>query len=113
MPPESLSFDAAKTIKANRQKQPTIKDLVSGITSGDISALSRAITLVESTNPEHSKKANAVKLILGHYSSRYDDLNLFKEEAETVFDNVILAKEGKVIKLDNKIPHEFIIAYQN
>ena len=60
-----------------------------------------------------AKKANAVKLILGHYSSRYDDLNLFKEEAETVFDNVILAKEGKVIKIDNKIPHEFIIAYQN
>jgi LAO/AO transport system kinase len=59
-PPESLSSDSAKTIKANRQKQPSAEDLVSGITSGDISALSRAITLVESTNTEHIKKANEV-----------------------------------------------------
>jgi LAO/AO transport system kinase len=35
-------------------------DLVSGITSGNITALSRAITLVESTNLEHTKKANDV-----------------------------------------------------
>jgi LAO/AO transport system kinase len=59
-PPKSLSPDVAKTIITNRQKQPSSKDLVSGITSGDISALSRAITLVESTNPEHAKKANEV-----------------------------------------------------
>jgi LAO/AO transport system kinase len=59
-PPESLSYDSAKVIKANRQKQPSVTELVSGITSGDISALSRAITLVESTNTAHTKKANAV-----------------------------------------------------
>jgi LAO/AO transport system kinase len=59
-PPESLNTDSAKTIKANRQKQPSIEDLVSGITSGDISALSRAITLVESTNATHTRKANAI-----------------------------------------------------
>ncbi|BAO74441.1 methylmalonyl Co-A mutase-associated GTPase MeaB [Winogradskyella sp. PG-2] len=59
-PPESLSSDSAKTIKANRQKQPSIEDLVSGITLGNISALSRAITLVESTNQTHTKKANAI-----------------------------------------------------
>ena len=58
--PESLSANSAKTIKTNRQKQPSIEDLVIGITSGDISALSRAITLVESTNPVHTKKANAI-----------------------------------------------------
>ncbi|WP_299123613.1 methylmalonyl Co-A mutase-associated GTPase MeaB [uncultured Winogradskyella sp.] len=59
-PPESLSPDSAKTIKANRKKQPSIEDLVSGITSGDISALSRAITMVESTNLTHTKKANDI-----------------------------------------------------
>ena len=59
-PPESLSSDSAKTIKANRKKQPSTEDLVSGIISGNISALSRAITLVESTNSIHTKKANAI-----------------------------------------------------
>ena len=42
-----------------------------------------------------AKKANAKKLILGHYSSRYKNLELFKEEASTIFDNVTLAEAGK------------------
>ncbi|WP_439151561.1 methylmalonyl Co-A mutase-associated GTPase MeaB [Winogradskyella sp.] len=58
--PESLSNDSAKNIKAKRQKKPSVEDLVSGITAGDITALSRAITLIESTNPTHTKKANAI-----------------------------------------------------
>ncbi len=60
-----------------------------------------------------AKDANAGQLILGHYSSRYNDLDLFKQEAEKVFKNVILAKEGKVIKIDNKVPDELIFAHQN
>ena len=40
-------------------------------------------------------KANAQQLILGHYSTRYDSINLFKEEAETVFKEVLLADDGK------------------
>jgi ribonuclease Z len=39
--------------------------------------------------------ANVGKLILGHYSSRYEDLNEFKKEASTIFSNTHLAKEGK------------------
>ncbi len=58
--PKSLNAISAKAIKSKRQKQPTIHDLVNGITSGNITALSRAITLVESTNPKHTKKANAI-----------------------------------------------------
>lgn len=45
---------------------------------------------------EIAKQANAKTLILGHYSTRYDDLNLFKEEAQTVFKNVELAQDGDV-----------------
>ena len=56
----SLSSSAAKHIKVKRKNQPSIDDLVSGITSGHITYLSRAITLVESTNLEHTKKANQV-----------------------------------------------------
>ncbi|MFA9191216.1 ribonuclease Z [Flavobacterium sp. FZUC8N2.13] len=42
-----------------------------------------------------AKKAQVGKLILGHYSTRYDAISLFKEEAETVFPNVLLADDGK------------------
>ena len=59
-PPESLSTNVAKAIKANRKNQPSIEELVSGIISGNISALSRAITMVESTNALHTKKAHSI-----------------------------------------------------
>ncbi|MDB9720983.1 methylmalonyl Co-A mutase-associated GTPase MeaB [Winogradskyella sp.] len=59
-PPEMLSANSAKTIRKNRQKQPSVTDLVSGIIAGNITALSRAITLVESTNTAHTQKANAI-----------------------------------------------------
>ncbi|ALJ06687.1 ribonuclease Z [Pseudalgibacter alginicilyticus] len=42
-----------------------------------------------------AKHANAKTLILGHYSSRYDNLEDFRTEAKTVFENVKLAKDGK------------------
>lgn len=40
-------------------------------------------------------KANVKQLILGHYSTRYDNIGLFKAEAETIFPNVLLADDGK------------------
>jgi ribonuclease Z len=40
-------------------------------------------------------KANVKQLILGHYSTRYDSIDLFKEEAETIFKEVLLAEDGK------------------
>ena len=45
-----------------------------------------------------AKKANVNTLILGHYSTRYDSLEDFKAEANTVFDNVELADDGKVFE---------------
>jgi LAO/AO transport system kinase len=58
--PDSLSSNSAQNIKAKRKKQPSVNDLVSGIVSGNITDLSRAITLVESTNPEHTAKAHEI-----------------------------------------------------
>jgi len=43
--------------------------------------------------------ANAKGLILGHYSSRYGDLNSFLEEAKEFFENVHLAEDGKSFKI--------------
>ena len=45
----------------NKRKQfPDIKDLIIGILESDKTALSRAITLVESTKKEHQESANAI-----------------------------------------------------
>lgn len=42
-----------------------------------------------------AKKANAGTLVLGHYSGRYGDLELFRKEAQVIFQNVKLAQDGK------------------
>jgi ribonuclease Z len=42
-----------------------------------------------------AKEANVGQLILGHYSTRYKSIDLFKEEAQTIFDRVELADDGK------------------
>ncbi|MEL1253458.1 ribonuclease Z [Flavobacterium sp. DGU38] len=39
-------------------------------------------------------KANAKKLVLGHYSTRYEGIEPFKNEAETIFPNVLLGNDG-------------------
>ena len=41
-----------------------------------------------------AQKANAGKLILGHYSARVEDHNLFLQEAKPLFDNTVLAEEN-------------------
>ncbi|RNC86851.1 MAG: methylmalonyl Co-A mutase-associated GTPase MeaB [Winogradskyella sp.] len=58
--PEAFNAASAKALKSKRKKQLNISDLVSGITKGNITDLSRAITLVESTNPNHKKQANDI-----------------------------------------------------
>ena len=43
-------------------------------------------------------KANVGKLILGHYSTRYDNLEMFITEAQTIFKHVELAEDGKTFE---------------
>ena len=46
-----------------------------------------------------AKQAGAKQLILGHYSGRYKDISVFKEEANSIFKNCNLAEPGKVFTL--------------
>lgn len=46
-----------------------------------------------------AKAAEVGTLILGHYSTRYKSIELFKKEAQTVFDEVELADDGKVFEI--------------
>ncbi|CAA9198392.1 methylmalonyl Co-A mutase-associated GTPase MeaB [Flavobacterium collinsii] len=59
-PPEITNVTAIRQIKKNRRQQPSSSELIEGVLLGNITALSRAITLVESTNQEHVAKANEV-----------------------------------------------------
>ena len=45
-------------------------------------------------------KANVKHLILGHFSTRYGDISLFQKEAQTIFENTILADDGKEFELE-------------
>lgn len=58
--PEITDNKAISKVVSKRKKQPSAQDLIKGILDGDITALSRAITLVESKNPTHLEKANTI-----------------------------------------------------
>jgi LAO/AO transport system kinase len=58
--PEMISAVAVANIQQFRKIQTTAKNLFEGILEGNITALSRSITLVESTNVSHLAKANLV-----------------------------------------------------
>ncbi len=58
--PEMISTLSVEHIQQFRKLQPSAEELVEGILAGNITALSRAITLVESTNSTHLAKANSI-----------------------------------------------------
>ena len=58
--PESFSITSLEKIVKSRKQQPTSAELIAGIVAKDKVALSRAITLVESTNISHLPKANEI-----------------------------------------------------
>lgn len=58
--PEITDNLAISKIKKKRKAQPSAEALIQDIFKGDVTALSRAITLVESKSPKHLKKANTI-----------------------------------------------------
>ena len=58
--PDAMDQNVISKVKSKRKLQPTSDALIEGILSGDITALSRAITLVESSNPKHLENANTI-----------------------------------------------------
>ena len=55
---------------------------------------------------ETAKQANVKKLIIGHFSSRYKDLQPLLDEALSIFPDTMLAKENEVfeIEIEKKLP---------
>nr|AOE11064.1 protein kinase [uncultured bacterium] len=58
--PETTSKASAEKIKKSRARQKSVNEFVTGVLNGNITFLSKAITLVESTNIKHQQKANEI-----------------------------------------------------
>lgn len=58
--PDQVNNSILEKMRARKKPEPTVEELVSGITHGDRTMLSRAITLVESSLHTHQRKAQEV-----------------------------------------------------
>lgn len=56
-PPSNTLDKVAEHIKAKRKKTPSVDQLTKDIVAGNSAALSRGITLIESTAPKHQQRA--------------------------------------------------------
>ena len=46
-----------------------------------------------------AKEANVKKLLLGHFSPRYKELNVLKLDAQSLFKNTLIVNEGGIYKI--------------
>ncbi|MBW8200844.1 ribonuclease Z [Flagellimonas abyssi] len=104
-PPAPKSYAFCSDTMYNETVLPIIKDVT--VLYHESTFLDSEVHLCEKTKHSTSKqaaliaeKANAKLLILGHYSTRYKSIELFKKEAQEVFPVVELADDGKVFDFD-------------
>ncbi len=57
---KNIDSQSVSKVQSKRKEIPTEEELISGIFAGDTSDLSRAITLIESSQPEHLQKAGKI-----------------------------------------------------
>lgn len=111
---EQLTFDPPKPLSyaycSDTSYKPDISEIIesSDLLYHESTFLSDREDLASKTKHSTAKQAaqiaqmsNVGRLILGHYSSRYSDLELFKKEAQEVFQPVELAEAGKKINIDS------------
>ncbi len=105
-PPKPLSYAFCSDTAYNPDMIPQIKDI--DLLYHESTFLEDRAELAKTT--KHSTALQAAKiakmarvktLLLGHYSSRYKDEDLFLKEAKTIFEEVQLSHEGDVISIDN------------
>ncbi|GHC55181.1 methylmalonyl Co-A mutase-associated GTPase MeaB [Ulvibacter litoralis] len=58
--PETLSKKVASFVKKSRRKSPSTQQLTDALLAKDKTALSRAITIIESTAPKHQEQAKKI-----------------------------------------------------
>jgi ribonuclease Z len=98
-PPEPKSYAFCSDTMYSESIVPIIKEV--NVLYHESTFLDSEEHLAEKTMHSTAKeaarialKANVGQLVLGHYSTRYASIELFKEEAQTVFKNTILGDDG-------------------
>ena len=112
VPFERLTFPADKARKyaycSDTAYLPELKDYINGVdvlyheaTFADDFANLAAERLHSTARQAATvaRDSGAGKLVIGHFSSRYDDENILLEQAKEVFPNTVIAKENLVIKV--------------
>jgi ribonuclease Z len=104
-PPKSFSFAYLSDTKVLKEVPEVVKevDMLYHEATFLHELLDRANKTYHSTAlqaAEFAAKANVGKLILGHFSARYIDLQPFIDEASPVFSNVKFAIDGKEFSPD-------------
>jgi len=51
---------------------------------------------------EIAKAAKVGRLIIGHYSSRYDDLQVLEDEAKSIFQHTNIVRQGDIFSIEYK-----------
>lgn len=99
-PPASKSYAYCSDTEYNPEMVPQIEGAT--VLYHESTFLDEHYHLAEKTKHSTAKEAAVIArkakvgtLILGHYSGRYGKLELFRKEAQEVFDNVELAEDGK------------------
>ena len=87
---------------------PQLHTMLSGVdllyheSTYDASSVERARIYYHSTAAQAAqvaRDAQVKRLVLGHFSARYDDESLLLDEAKTIFPDTILAHEGLIINI--------------
>ena len=100
--PEITNDSVISKVISKRKKQPSVNELIQGILDGNITALSRAITLVESKNPKHLEKATTIVKRCLHYAN--NSIRIGITGVPGVGKSTFIEALGKhLVKLDKKI----------
>ena len=110
---EKLTFDSGEPMKYAYASDTQFDDrVIAFVNEVDVlyhettflhEKLERAIETKHTTAKQAgivAKQAHVKKLLIGHFSSRYDDLTVLLEEAKTEFEHTEIAEEGKTFVLD-------------
>ena len=99
------NLDISYAYCSDTSYNPTITSLIEGVNIlyHESTFLSKHQDLADKTKHstaleagEIALKARVSQLILGHFSSRYKNLDEFRIEASSLFSNTFIAKEGKI-----------------
>lgn len=101
-PPRSYAYCCDTRYMSNLHELVKDVDLLYHDSTYDSSCANRAKLYYHSTSQQAAnvaREAHVGKLLLGHFSARYDNESAILNEAKAIFPNSILASEGKVIKV--------------